>query len=124
MSEFRSAIEARDIDSVIKLLSDDVVFRSPVVHRAYRGCESAGAVIGAVAGVFEDFRYVHEFATPDGMGEALTFRARVGDKDIDGCDFVMLDDSGSVRELMVMIRPLSGLMALTDAMRSILEREG
>ena len=37
MQEFRSSIEARDLDGLAALFSDDVVFRSPVVHAPYQG---------------------------------------------------------------------------------------
>jgi len=44
------------------------------------------------------------------------FKARVGDKQLQGWDYLRLDDEGLVTELTVMVRPLSGLMALAQAM--------
>jgi hypothetical protein len=113
---FRTAIEARDLDAVAALLADDVVFRSPVVFKPYSGRATVAAILAAVAQVFEDFSFVREIGAPDARDHALVFHARVGDKQIEGCDFLHLDDNGSIDELMVMVRPLSGALALADAM--------
>jgi hypothetical protein len=44
------------------------------------------------------------------------FAARVGEKTLEGWDYLKLDDDGLVTELTVMIRPLSGLIAVAQAM--------
>jgi hypothetical protein len=46
------------------------------------------------------------------------FQARVGERQIDVCDFLHLDEDGSIDELAVMVRPLSGTLALADAMKA------
>ncbi len=118
MHPFRSAIEARDIDAAVALLSDDVLFRSPVVFKPYRGREAVGMLLAAVANVFEDFRYVREIGAPDARDHALVFEARVGDRQIEGSDFLHLDEDGAIDELVVMVRPLSGALALAEAMKA------
>jgi SnoaL-like domain len=118
MHPFRAAVEARDIDAAIALLSDDVVFRSPIVFTPYRGREVVGAILTAVFGVFEDFRYVREIGAPDGRDHVLIFETRVGDRQIEGSDFLRMDGSGSIDEFMVMVRPLSGALALAEAMKA------
>jgi SnoaL-like domain len=115
---FRTAVEARDLDAVVALLSDDVVLRSPVVFKPYRGRPVVGAILAAVSRVFEDFSYLREIGAPDARDHALVFQARVGDKQVEGCDFLHLDEDGSIDELMVMVRPLSGALALADAMKA------
>jgi hypothetical protein len=72
--------------------------------------------------VFEDFRYVHQLE--DGDVAALIFAARVGDRDVDGLDLLRFDGDGKVAELTVMVRPMSGLNALADAMGRQFERLG
>jgi hypothetical protein len=115
---FRSAIEARDVDAAVDLMSDDVVFRSPIVFKPYRGHDAVRVLLAAVSRVFEDFRYVREIGAPDARDHALVFEARVGDKQIEGSDFLHFDENGSIDELMVMVRPLSGALALAEAMKS------
>jgi SnoaL-like domain len=115
---FRRAIEAGDIDAAVALLREDVVFRSPVVHTPYRGREAIRPILDAVVLVFEDFRYVREIGADDARDHALVFEARVGDKQLEGCDFIQLDDEGAISELTVMVRPLSAALALADAMKA------
>jgi hypothetical protein len=121
MHPFREAIEAQDLQAAMKLMADDVVFRSPVVFKPYHGREAVAMLLGAVARVFEDFRYDREIGAPDASDHALVFRARVGDRELEGCDFLHVDEHGLIDELCVMVRPLSGVLALAEAMKAQLE---
>lgn len=114
MSAFRAAVEARDLAAMEAALHPDVVFRSPAVHTPYEGREKTLELLGHVLEVFEDFRYVEELHG-DGL-HGLVFEARVGDKHLQGWDKLRLDEDGQVVELVVMVRPLSGLIALAQAM--------
>ena len=49
------------------------------------------------------------------------FRARVGDRELEGCDFLHTNNDGLIDELCVMVRPLSGALALAEAMKAELE---
>jgi hypothetical protein len=118
MHPFRIALEARDLEAALDLLSDDVVFRSPVVFKPYRGRAAVGELLAAVSRVFEDFSYVREIGASDARDHALVFQARIGDKQVEGCDFLHVDESDFVDELVVMVRPLSGALALADAMKA------
>ena len=89
----------------MELLSPDVVFRSPVACKPYQGREAVAPILRAVWLVFEHFRYVREIGSQDGAHHALVFHARVGDQQIEGCDFLQVDDHGSIDELVVMVRP-------------------
>ncbi|MFV2173944.1 nuclear transport factor 2 family protein [Actinomadura sp. LOL_016] len=122
MHEFRKAVEAGDVDAAIALLADDVVFVSPVAHKPYAGRAITAAIIRGVFRVFEDFRYLSEFDGADGREHALLFKTRVGDREIDGCDFLRVDEHGKIVELMVMVRPLSGANALAEAMGAQFDR--
>jgi ketosteroid isomerase-like protein len=120
MHPFRAAVEARDMDAAVALLADDVVFRSPVVFTPYQGREAVRPILHAVSRVFEDFRYVREIGSQDGADHVLVFHAHVGGREIDGSDFLHLDDDGSIDELTVMVRPLSAALGLAEAMRALL----
>jgi limonene-1,2-epoxide hydrolase len=118
---FRSAIEAGDLDAAVALLREDVVFHSPVVFKPYHGREAMRRILEAVMAVFEDFRYVREIGADASAGardHALVFEARVGDKQIEGCDFIQLDEDGAIRAFTVMVRPMSGMVVLAEAMKS------
>jgi hypothetical protein len=120
---FAAAIVGSDPDGLKAALAEDVVFRSPVVFRPYEGRELVGTVLteGAM-NVFSDFRYIQRFEDEDAA--ALVFEARVGDRDVQGLDLLRFDDDGLVKELTVMVRPMSGLRALSNAMGREFERLG
>jgi hypothetical protein len=116
---FRTAVEARDLDGLRDALHPNVVFHSPVVFRPYEGREAVMELLEHVVEVLGAFRYTDELT---GIGSvALVFKARVGDRDVQGVDVLHVDSAGLVRELTVLIRPLSGLVAVAEAMRERLE---
>ncbi|MER5994863.1 nuclear transport factor 2 family protein [Streptomyces viridosporus] len=122
MQAFREAVEAGDLDAAVALLAEDVVFTSPVAFKPYTGKPVTGAILRAVAEVFEDFRYVREINDAGGRDHALVFTARVGDRAIEGCDFLHVGDDGLIDAFTVMVRPLSGAQALAAAMGARFER--
>lgn len=117
---FRAAAEAKDFSRLPDLVSEDVVFRSPVVFKPYEGSEMLSVILGAVSNVFEDFRYVAQVETDDTA--VLRFEARVGDRSVEGVDILGFDEQGKIRDFTVMVRPMSGMNALAEAMSAMLEQ--
>jgi hypothetical protein len=120
---FRAAVLAQDLDAALATLSPDVVFHSPAVFHEYRGSETVGGLLRIVAETFEDFRYTDELAGA-GDAHALIFRARVGERDLEGMDLLRLGPDGLIADFTVMIRPLSGLVALAQALGPKVEAAG
>ena len=119
MNAFRAAVEAKDLDGMRAALHPEVVFRSPAVFTPYEGRDTVMGLLSHVVEVLGDFEYTDEL---EGEGtHALVFRARVGDKDVEGLDHLTLDSDGLVTQLVVMIRPLSGLIAVAQEMGARLE---
>jgi SnoaL-like domain len=110
---FRQAVESGDHAAMVAALAPDVVFNSPVKHRPFEGREAVAVLFSALLETFEDFRYTDELFA-DGMS-ALVFRARVGDREVEGIDILRFDDAGLISEFTVMVRPLTGAMALAEA---------
>ncbi len=94
-------------------------FRSPVVYKPYEGQEALKLLLGAVVQVFEDFRYIEQVETGDTA--VLEFEARVGDKSLQGVDILKFGADDRITELTVMVRPMSGVHALAEAMQRMLE---
>jgi hypothetical protein len=120
--QFRAAAEGKDFSAIEELFAEDVTFRSPVVFKPYEGREAIALLLGAVVEVFEDFRYTDQVETGDTA--VLVFKARVGDRELNGVDVIRFDDDGRIGELMVMVRPMSGVNALAEAMQMKLEAAG
>jgi SnoaL-like domain len=121
MHPFRAAVEAGDHAGVVALLADDVVFQSPVVFAPYHGRDTLAAILLAVSRVFEDLHYEREIGAEGAPDHALMFKARIGNREIDGCDFLHTNVDGLIDEFTVMVRPLSAAVALAEAMKSPLE---
>ena len=113
---FGIAIEAGDEEAALATIADNVVFHSPAVYRAYQGKATVDALLRAVATVFENFRYTNEWR--DGATAILFFEANVGDRDLQGVDILQENEAGLIEDFTVMIRPLSGLQAVAQAMQA------
>ena len=111
---FRNAVESGDKQAMAAAMAPDVVFNSPVKHVPFEGREAVEVLFTALLETFEDFRYTDEFDAADGS-RALIFRARVGDRELEGIDILRFDDAGLVADFTVMVRPLTGAMALAEA---------
>ena len=120
---FSSAVEARDPEALADALAEDVRFLSPVVFRPYEGRDLVLTILseGAMK-VFEGFRYTDK--VEQGDSAALVFEAGVGGRELQGLDLLRFDGEGKVRELVVMVRPMSGLNALAEAMAERFEQLG
>jgi hypothetical protein len=116
---FRLAAESKDVDLLTETLREDVVLHSPVLFRGFEGRETVVTVISHVAATLENFSYTDELAEGDTV--VLRFKATVGDRELEGIDFLELDEDGRVRELTVFMRPFSALNAFNEQMKARLE---
>ena len=111
---FRRAAEAKDLELLTETLREDVVLHSPVLFRGFEGREAVGMVLTHVAATLEDLTYVDE-AVGEGT-VALRFKASVGDRELEGIDYLTLDEDGRVADLTVFMRPMSALTAFNERM--------
>jgi ketosteroid isomerase-like protein len=102
-----------------EILSDDVVFYSPVVYTPQRGkavtaqyLEAASrALAGGPGGAF---RYTKQVLSGDTA--VLEFETSVDGKYVNGVDVIRCDDAGRIVEFRVMMRPLQGIQAVHEQM--------
>jgi hypothetical protein len=111
---FRLAAERKDLEAMRDVLREDVVLHSPILFRGFEGRDVVLQVLTHVAATLEDFSYTDELAEGDTV--ALRFRAMVGDRELEGIDFLELDAEGRVAELTVFMRPMSALTAFNERM--------
>jgi hypothetical protein len=112
---FRLAAEAKDLDLLTDTLREDVELHSPILFRGFEGREIVSQVLTHVAATLEDLTYVDELS--EGNSVALRFKARIGDRELEGIDFLELDDEGRVAVLTVFMRPMSALTAFNEQMK-------
>jgi hypothetical protein len=113
---FRRAAEAKDLDLLAEALREDVVLHSPILFRGFEGREIVSQVLTHVAATLEGLTYTDELAAGDTV--CLRFQARVGDRELEGIDFLKLDEDGKVAELTVFMRPLSAINAFNEQMKA------
>lgn len=114
MHPFRAAVESRDQEAMVACLAEDVRLYSPVAFKPFAGRAAVSELFWNLFEVFEDFHYVDEL---EGEGtHALIFRASVNGRQLEGLDHLVFGDDGLVTEFTVMIRPLSALIAMGEAM--------
>ena len=109
---FREAAEARDIESLLATLAEDVVLRSPITDRVtFRGRAQLRELLRSVFATIEDIRYFADVG--DARTRALFDRARVGGQALEQAVRVQLNDRQQIEELTIFFRPLPGLAGLT-----------
>lgn len=111
---FRLAAEAKDVELMTETLREDVVLHSPILFRGFEGRDAVSHVLTHVAATLEDFTYLDELSGERSV--CLRFKARVGDRELEGIDFLELDEDGKVAELTVFMRPLSALTRFNEQM--------
>jgi hypothetical protein len=112
-SDFREAIERRDLDGMVATLADDVVLHSPVSFKPFEGREAVAQLFEILLRTFEDFRYTDDLAGAE--VHAMIFRARIGDREVEGLDLIRPGPDGRIADFTVMVRPLTGVVALAEA---------
>jgi hypothetical protein len=111
---FRRAAEAKDLDLLSEALHEDVVLHSPILFRGFEGREIVSQVLTHVAATLEDLTYTDELVEDSAV--CLRFKAKVGERELEGIDFLELDEDGKVVELTVFMRPLSAITAFNEQM--------
>lgn len=116
LDTWHTMIATHNMDALDSIVADEVVFRSPVAHTPYPGRAAIQLVLTTVNEVFEDFRYHRSFVGDDQASVVLEFSANVAGKALKGIDMIRFDAAGKIVEFEVMVRPLSALQALGEAM--------
>ena len=110
----------RDASGLSDLLSDDVVFYSPVVHTPQVGKAIATMYLSAAVHVFgnDSFRYVREI-----VGErdaVLEFETEIDGIIVNGVDMIRWNEDGKIIEFKVIIRPLKAINLIHQKMGEML----
>lgn len=119
---FQCAVEAMDLDAVVRSLREDVVFYAPIRFQPFEGRDQAIGAMALAAQAFAfqpGFRYTRSFR--DGQTLALFFEAQLQGKSWEGVDLLVVDDQDKVAELRVMMRPFTAVRDLVSVTGALLE---
>ena len=115
-------VQSRDMHLLQDLLTDEVVFHSPVMHTPQLGrAVTALYLTGAMQTLNnEHFRYEREII---GAHEAaLEFVTEIDGIHINGVDLIRWREDGRIIDFKVMVRPLKAVNALHQAMGQMLRK--
>ena len=124
VAEWHRIVREHDAGALPKLLADDVVFHSPVVHTPQRGRLAATRILAAAVQVFGNptFRYVRELHAANEA--VLEFLVDIEGIEVNGVDMIRCDDSGRIVEFKVMLRPLKAINLIHQKMGALLQPSG
>jgi hypothetical protein len=111
---YGQAFADRDLDGLVALLADDVVFHSPVIaDPGFEGRDSVATLLAIVLDAVTDVEYTHELG--DEGARILVNNARVLGKPMKATTLLAFDTDARIREIWVMVRPLTGVVAIAEA---------
>ncbi len=122
LQKWHKAIAEKDITILDNILSEDIVFFSPVLWAPQKGKMLAKMYLTAAFHVLggEAFHYEKEIVS--GKYACLEFETKIGDTVVNGVDIITVNDSGLIVEFKVMVRPIRALMAVKDKMFELLQK--
>lgn len=124
MAAWHDVVRSRDPVALARLLADDVVFHSPVVHTPQRGkAITLKYLMGAMQVLnTEAFHYLREIV---GKRDAMLEFATVLDGiEVNGIDLIRWNDAGQITDFKVMVRPLKAINAVHQKMGEMLQKLG
>ena len=121
IKSWHEVVKLRDYSLLESILSDDVIFYSPVVYTPQRGKKIALQYLMAASEVFNtnSFKYEKEIVT--NQSASLEFSLSINETDINGIDLISWNDDNKINEFKVFIRPLQGVNMIHQLMQNMLE---
>lgn len=122
LERWHQVVRDRDAKQLDSLLSDKVVFHSPVVHTPQVGKRITKQYLRAALHVFvnDSFRYVREIA---GERDAvLEFQVEIDGISVNGVDIITWDEQDQMVDFKVMIRPLKAVNLIHQKMAAMLQK--
>ncbi len=116
LAEWHELATSPDPERLAKLVHEDAVFHSPVVHTPQAGRDLVVAYLSAAAATLgaNDFRYERELV--DGPDVMLEFACTMDGIHVNGIDLIRFDEDGKIIDFKVMVRPLKAVNKVWEQM--------
>ena len=113
---------SKNVAEIEKILHDDCVFESPVVHTPQVGKAITSQYLAAAGHTLgnDTFRYVGEWHREN--SSILEFTAEIEGIKINGIDMISCNDDGLITHFKVMVRPLKAVNMLHQKMGEMLAK--
>jgi hypothetical protein len=118
---WHSVALSRDVNAISKILHDDCVFESPVVHTPQLGKDITAKYLAAAGHTLgnTEFKYVGEWHRENSA--ILEFETVIDGIKINGIDMIRCDHDGLITHFKVMVRPLKAVNMLHQKMGEMLQ---
>jgi len=122
LAEWHTLATAPDPERLARLVAEDAVFHSPVVHTPQEGRALVVSYLSAAAATLGQgqFRYVRELV--DGQNVMLEFTCVLDGIQVNGVDIIRFDEAGMIADFKVMIRPIKAVNKVWEMMAAQLEK--
>ncbi len=122
IEEWHRIVKERDGAGLDKILADNVVFHSPVVHTPQAGKPITKLYLTAALHVLNNgtFKYLREVIS--GRNAVLEFQTVIDGIFINGVDMITWGEDGRITDFKVMIRPLKAINLVHKMMGEMLEK--
>lgn len=120
INTWHKVVKERDENALEQLLSDEVIFYSPVVHTPQPGKKITTLYLSAAFHVFinDTFRYVRELTTANEA--VLEFEVEIDGIIVNGIDMIKWNQQGQIIEFKVFVRPLKAINLIHQKMANML----
>ena len=122
LAEWHTLATAPDPERLARLVAQDAVFHSPVVHTPQQGRALVVSYLSAAAATLGqgEFCYVRELV--DGHNAMLEFTCVLDGIQVNGVDIIRFDEAGKIADFKVMIRPIKAVNKVWEMMGAQLEK--
>jgi hypothetical protein len=123
LATWHDLVATRNVRGLAPLLSEQVVFHSPVVHTPQVGRAVTAQYLAAAFHVFfnDTFTYVRDVRGP--RDAVLEFEVTIDGIVVNGVDMIRWDDQGRIVEFKVMLRPLKAIQLIHEKMAAMLQAQ-
>ena len=121
ITKWHEVVKNRDYNLLESILSDDIIFYSPVVYTPQKGKQLALQYLMAASEVFNSASFQYNKEMIGESSASLEFSLTLDSTDINGIDLISWDKTGKINEFKVFIRPLQGVNMIHKLMQRMME---
>ena len=120
INSWHNFVKTKDVGILDNLLSEAIIFYSPVVHTPQRGFNITKKYLEAASIVLFNgsFKYINEIH--ENNSAICEFECELNNTYINGIDIISWDYKNKITSFKVMVRPLKGILLLKERMAEIL----
>jgi len=122
VKQWHQLLIAQNPSQLKDLLSDDVIFHSPVLHTPQKGKALATMYLSAAFYVIANDTFKYRRQILQDNHAMLEFETTLDGILVNGIDIIECDDKGKIIDFKVMVRPLKGLQIVQQKMFELLKQ--